>query len=221
MKGSKGMTGMCGLEVFNNKLRELQNEKDVLLCRYGNDVIYKPEYKRIVVVIQMLNKAIEDFNLKEIHSNVEEYVKGATITLSPIETTLCKVDVNKLEKSVHEVLTKNWTDYIAKLESENPVELKKDFNIKSIPLQLLTKVNKDTSSKEIEHILNTIKSIEPSGVIKFSKEYTELTRLEGILENRIEENLKANEYKALEINVRLLQKIKEGYKPIRPIGCKA
>jgi len=75
MKGFKGMTGMCGLEVLNNKLHELQNEKDVLLYRYGDDGIYKPEYKRIVTDIQMLNKGIEDFNLKEIHSNVEGYVK--------------------------------------------------------------------------------------------------------------------------------------------------
>jgi len=75
MKGIKGMTGMCGLEVLNNKLHELQNEKDILLCTYGNDVIYKPEHRRIVADIQILNKAIEDFNLKEIHSNVEGYVK--------------------------------------------------------------------------------------------------------------------------------------------------
>jgi len=59
MKGIKGMTGMCGLEVLNNKLHELQNEKDVLLYRYGDDVIYKPEYKRIVADIQMLNKGVK------------------------------------------------------------------------------------------------------------------------------------------------------------------
>lgn len=138
------------------------------------------------------------------------------------EYILNKVDADKflnLSNKVADILNKHWLDCIAKVESENPVELKKDFNIKSIPLQLLTKVNKDTSSKEIEHILNTIKSIEPSGVIKFSKEYTELTRLEGILEKRIEENIKVNEYKTLEINVRLLQKIKENYKPFKPIGC--
>ncbi|WGT37777.1 hypothetical protein QH639_18325 [Lysinibacillus sp. 1 U-2021] len=138
------------------------------------------------------------------------------------EYILNKADADKFLNSsnkVADILNKHWSNCIAKVESENPVELKKDFNIKSIPLQLLTKVNKDTSSKEIEHILNTIKSIEPSGIIKFSKEYTELTRLEGILENRIEENLKVNEYKTLEINVRLLKKIKENYKPFKPIGC--
>lgn len=164
---------------------------------------------------------IREWMQKDVHKGVS---KGVTFTLSPNETVLKVTNVNQLLKSAkkaEEAIIKNWTDYIAKIESENPTEIKKDFNIKSIPIQLLTKVNKDTSSKEIEHILNTIKNIEPSGITKFSKEDAELTRIEGILENRIEENLKANEYKALEINVRLLQKIKEGYKPFRPTGCKA
>lgn len=164
---------------------------------------------------------IREWMQKDVHKGVS---KGVTFTLSPNETVLKVTNVNQLLKSAkkaEEAIIKNWTDYIAKIESENPIEIKKDFNIKSIPIQLLTKVNKDTSSKEIEHILNTIKNIEPSGITKFSKEDAELTRIEGILENRIEENLKANEYKALEINVRILQKIKEGYKPFRSIGCKA
>lgn len=164
---------------------------------------------------------IREWMQTDVHKGVS---KGVTFTLSPNETVLKVTNVNQLLKSAkkaEEAIIKNWTDYIAKIESENPIEIKKDFNIKSIPIQLLTKVNKDTSSKEIEHILNTIKNIEPSGITKFSKEEAELTRIEGILENRIEENLKANEYKALEINVRILQKIKEGYKPFRPIGCKA
>ncbi|MCL1700704.1 hypothetical protein [Lysinibacillus sp. Bpr_S20] len=111
-------------------------------------------------------------------------------------------------------------DFISHIESADPIKVKKEFNLKSIPLQLLTKVSNDTSSKEIEHILNTIKSIKPSGVAQFSKEGEELTRIEGILESRIEESLANSEYKALDINVRLLQKIKESYrKTYSTLGC--
>lgn len=146
-------------------------------------------------------------------------VKGHMIFNLHNETVLNKNDLDKLSKSINEILDKNWSEAINKIE--NPVQIKKEFNLQSIPLQLLTKVNIDTSSREIEQILNTVKSITPSGVTKYDKEGVELTRIERILENRIEENLKANELKSLEINVRLLLKIKEGYKPFRPIGCRA
>lgn len=67
-----------GLEALNNKLNELQNKKDVLLCISENDAIYRNEHRKVVAEIQLVKNAIDNFNIKEVYSNVDGYVKEAS-----------------------------------------------------------------------------------------------------------------------------------------------
>ncbi|KOS60386.1 hypothetical protein FJQ98_15865 [Lysinibacillus agricola] len=108
--------------------------------------------------------------------------------------------------------------FISKFESENPVKVKKEFNISSIPLQLLTKVDTGTTNKEIDYILSTIRSINNEGFYITSKEGSELSRIESLLEDRIKESLKDGDYKTLESSVRLLQRIKDAYRKVK-LSC--
>lgn len=186
------------------------------------------EIRQVMELVEIVKSAL-DVNGKIAHDLVKKWMQtdkdvsegtaeGAKLTLFPSETTLNKVNMDKLAKSAHEILTKNWSDYIAKLESENPVQVKNEFNIKSIPLQLLTKVDNETSNKEIECILSTIKSINPVGYCKYGKEGIELSRVEKLLESKIKENLNEGEYKALDQCVKLLQKVKDSYEAPSLIG---
>lgn len=138
------------------------------------------------------------------------------------EYILNKADANKFLNSANEVteiLNKHWTDCNAKIESENPILVKKEFNINSIPLQLLSKVNSELTNKEIEYILATVRSIETEGFYVTSKEGIELSRIEALLEDRITENLNDEEYKSLEGSVRLLQRIKDSYRKVKLSNC--
>jgi len=179
------------------------------------------EIRQAMELVEIVKSAL-DVNGKIAHDLVKKWMQtdkdvsegtaeGVKITLFPSETTLNKVNMDKLAKSTYKILTKNWSDCIAKLESENPVQVKNEFNINSIPLQLLTKVDNETSNKEIECILSTIKSINPVGYCKYGKEGIELSRVEKLLESKIKENLNEGEYKALDQCVKLLQKVKDSY----------
>jgi|GEM_PF-2886060 len=64
-----------GLEALNNKLHELQDKKDILNCVPKIDARNVNELRKVVAEIQMVNNAIDNFNLKELHSNVNGYVK--------------------------------------------------------------------------------------------------------------------------------------------------
>lgn len=182
----------------------------------GNNQVTLPEIKVV----------LKEENIKNGDEKVIGTIGGIVVTGYPIrihirETVLNKDDAAKLLKSANEVtksLTKNWSDCIAKIESENPVEIKKDFNIKAIPLQLLTKVNSETSNKEIDSILSTVRSIEHIGFYDTSNEGKELHRIETILENKIIADMNEGNYKSLEHSVRLLQRIKDVYRTVVTTG---
>lgn len=123
--------------------------------------------------------------------------------------------------NILEIFAKNLSpltfgQYISKMESENLIATPKEetFNIISIPLQLLTKVGSETTNKEIDYILSTIRSINTDGFYVASEEGSELSRIEILLENRITESLNDGDYKSLESSVRLLQRIKDGYRKV-------
>lgn len=141
-----------------------------------------------------------------------------TITLSESNYQVTLPEIKVVVREVIKVSIKHWTDFIAKIESENPVEIKKDFNIKSIPLQLLTKVNCETTNKEIDSILTTIKSIELMEVYDTSDEGKELRRIEKVLEDRITTDVNDGNYKSLENSVRLLQRVKSSYRIVVTSG---
>jgi len=212
------------IKVASNDVSEID--------KFGYDEVIELTTKKLVddmlfnLTKESISKLLSENEGKKIIGSIDNIVvTGYPVSIHSREKVLNKEEVEKMLKNTAQT-GKVIGEALLGVRSSciNCAKDKQDagnFNLNSIPLQLLSKVNSETSSKEIDCILNTVKSIFPSGVIKYDKEGIELIRIERILEDKIKENLSSDEYKALEINVKLLQKIKEGYKPATFVGYKA
>lgn len=179
-----------------------------------------------VILLEGHNRlTLPDINIviKEDESNIKKdvigtlggiIVTGYPIAINSNETILNKNDTDKLLKSVNEVtkvLNKKWADCIAEIENENKVEIKEDkkLDINLVPLQLLTKINSNTSNKDIKNIVSIIKNLNHYSFDTISKEGIELLRIEAMLEDRIINEVNEDSIVSLANTTLLLRSIKE------------
>lgn len=189
-----------------NKLSN-NNKGIISISSSNNEAFIVCSDFRVKIVVK--GSSTDEFTYDEVYELTHEKLLNAHL-------------LNVSKEIFKEISTKEPTqtigEFISNIEQANPVEIKKEFDIKSIPLQLLTKVNKDTSNKEIESILSTIKSIEYFGFFKESEEGKELSRIEKLLEDKIILYMNKSNYKTLEHSVHLLKKVKENYRIVVTSG---
>jgi len=169
------------------------------------------EIKKVMELVELIKETvgidgIDAFKL--LQQWTSEDSKESKISIDPNNH---KWDKGVAENEIADILVKQWSDCIAKIESNSKIEATEKFKINTIPLQLLTIVNRDTHNNDIESILLAIKNLKPSTFGKCSKEGVELVRIEKLLEDRIIENMDNGNYRTLANSTSLLRKVKDMY----------
>lgn len=154
-----------GVNALEKELHNLQDQRDILNCTWGDSAKEGSEFKKVVADINLVKHNIEMFNLKELRCNVKGYVietsydsdLGFTIKIKSDNKIHVYKGIYTLDSVPSEQV--NIGDRLGMIKEHLYYGVQDDKSVKNISIVINTSDDSISTDKLAENVTKAVESM--------------------------------------------------------------